>query len=206
MFEKVWDDHVVVPETADTPAVLFIDLHLTHEVTTPQAYTELRSRGLKLRRPDLTLATMDHSTPTRTEQVFGGVPIAVDSAAKQVRQLEINAQEFGVELFNLQDSRQGIVHVVGPELGITQPGKTIVCGDSHTSTHGAFGALAFGIGTTEVSHVLASQCLLQRKAKNFQIRIDGPLKSGVTAKDVILLVLSKVGFGGGTGSVFEYSG
>ena len=130
MFEKVWDDHVVVPETADTPAVLFIDLHLTHEVTTPQAYTELRTRGLKLRRPDLTLATMDHSTPTRTEQVFGGVPIAVDSAAKQVQQLEINAREFGVELFNLQDSRRGIVHIIGPELGLTQPGKTIVCGDS----------------------------------------------------------------------------
>ena len=129
MFEKVWDDHVVVPETAETPAVLFIDLHLTHEVTTPQAYTELRTRGIKLRRPDLTLATMDHSTPTRTEQVFGGVPIAVDSAAKQVQQLEINAREFGVELFNLQDSRRGIVHIIGPELGLTQPGKTIVCGD-----------------------------------------------------------------------------
>ena len=129
MFEKVWDDHVVVPETDETPAVLFIDLHLTHEVTTPQAYTELRKRGIKLRRPDLTLATMDHSTPTRTEQVFGGVPIAVDSAAKQVQQLEINAREFGVELFNLQDSRRGIVHIIGPELGITQPGKTIVCGD-----------------------------------------------------------------------------
>ena len=163
MFEKVWSDHVVVPETADTPAVLFIDLHLTHEVTTPQAYTELRTRGIRLRRPDLTLATMDHSTPTRTEQVFGGVPIAVDSAAKQVQQLEINAREFGVELFNLQDSRRGIVHIIGPELGLTQPGKTIVCGDSHTSTHGAFGALAFGIGTTEVGHVLATQCLLQRR-------------------------------------------
>ena len=178
MFEKVWDDHVVVPETADTPAVLFIDLHLTHEVTTPQAYTELRARGLKLRRPDLTLATMDHSTPTRTEQVFGGVPIAIDSAAKQVQQLEINAREFGVELFNLQDSRRGIVHIIGPELGITQPGKTIVCGDSHTSTHGAFGALAFGIGTTEVGHVLATQCLLQRKPKTFAINVTATAAAG----------------------------
>src|SRR5215510_9578544 len=206
MFEKVWEDHVVVPETAETPAVLFIDLHLTHEVTTPQAYSELRKRGLRLRRPDLTLATMDHSTPTRTEQVFGGVPISIDSAAKQVKQLEVNAQEFGVELFNLQDERRGIVHVIGPELGLTQPGKTIVCGDSHTSTHGAFGALAFGIGTTEVGHVLATQCLLQRKAKNFEIRVDGQLKDGVTAKDVILYVIAQIGVGGGTGHVFEYTG
>ena len=206
MFEKVWDDHVVVPETADTPAVLFIDLHLTHEVTTPQAYTELRERGLKLRRPDLTLATMDHSTPTRTEQVFGGVPIAVDSAAKQVRQLEINAQEFGVELFNLQDSRRGIVHIIGPELGITQPGKTIVCGDSHTSTHGAFGALAFGIGTTEVGHVLATQCLLQRRPKTFAINVTGRLAPGVTAKDLILAIIGKIGVSGGTGHVLEFRG
>jgi len=206
MFEKVWDDHVVVPETADTPAVLFIDLHLTHEVTTPQAYTELRARGLKLRRPDLTLATMDHSTPTRTEQVFGGVPIAVDSAAKQVRQLEINAQEFGVELFNLTDSRRGIVHIIGPELGITQPGKTIVCGDSHTSTHGAFGALAFGIGTTEVGHVLATQCLLQRRPKTFAINVNGRLAPGVTAKDLILAIIGKIGVSGGTGHVLEFRG
>ena len=206
MFEKVWDDHVVVAETADTPAVLFIDLHLTHEVTTPQAYTELRSRGLKLRRPDLTLATMDHSTPTRTEQVFGGVPIAVDSAAKQVKQLEINAAEFGVELFDLQDSRRGIVHIIGPELGITQPGKTIVCGDSHTSTHGAFGALAFGIGTTEVGHVLATQCLLQRKPKTFAINVTNRLPQGVTAKDLILAIIGKIGVSGGTGYVLEYRG
>jgi 3-isopropylmalate/(R)-2-methylmalate dehydratase large subunit len=206
MFEKVWDDHVVVPETADTPAVLFIDLHLTHEVTTPQAYTELRTRGLRLRRPDLTLATMDHSTPTRTEQVFGGVPIAVDSAARQVEQLEINAKEFGVELFNLRDSRRGIVHIIGPELGITQPGKTIVCGDSHTSTHGAFGALAFGIGTTEVGHVLATQCLLQRKARTFAINVTGRLSQGVTAKDLILAIIGKIGVSGGTGHVLEYRG
>jgi 3-isopropylmalate/(R)-2-methylmalate dehydratase large subunit len=206
MFEKVWDDHVVVPETADTPAVLFIDLHLTHEVTTPQAYTELRSRGIKLRRPDLTLATMDHSTPTRTEQVFGGVPIAVDSAARQVQQLEINTREFGVELFNLQDSRRGIVHIIGPELGITQPGKTIVCGDSHTSTHGAFGALAFGIGTTEVGHVLATQCLLQRRPKTFAINVVNRLAKGVTAKDLILAIIGKIGVSGGTGYVLEYRG
>ncbi|MEO8019367.1 MAG: 3-isopropylmalate dehydratase large subunit, partial [Pseudomonadota bacterium] len=206
MFDKVWDDHVVVPETTDTPAVLFIDLHLTHEVTTPQAYTELRSRGIKLRRPDLTLATMDHSTPTRTEQVFGGVPIAVDSAAKQVRQLEINTQEFGVELFNLQDSRRGIVHIIGPELGLTQPGKTIVCGDSHTSTHGAFGALAFGIGTTEVGHVLATQCLLQRRPKTFAINVSNHLPAGVTAKDLILAIIGEIGVSGGTGYVLEYRG
>jgi 3-isopropylmalate/(R)-2-methylmalate dehydratase large subunit len=206
MFEKVWDDHVVVPETAETPAVLFIDLHLTHEVTTPQAYTELRTRGLKLRRPDLTLATMDHSTPTRTEQVFGGVPIAIDSAARQVRQLEVNAQEFGVELFNLQDSRRGIVHIIGPELGLTQPGKTIVCGDSHTSTHGAFGALAFGIGTTEVGHVLATQCLLQRKPKTFAINVTNQLPAGVTAKDLILAIIGRIGVSGGTGYVLEYRG
>jgi 3-isopropylmalate/(R)-2-methylmalate dehydratase large subunit len=206
MFEKVWDDHVVVPETAETPAVLFIDLHLTHEVTTPQAYTELRKRGIRLRRPDLTLATMDHSTPTRTEQVFGGVPIAVDSAARQVRQLEENAREFGVELFGLQDERRGIVHVIGPELGLTQPGKTIVCGDSHTSTHGAFGALAFGIGTTEVGHVLATQCLLQRRPKTFSIDVTGKLPPGVTAKDLILAVIGKIGVSGGTGYVLEYRG
>jgi len=206
LFEKVWEDHIVVPETADTPAVLFIDLHLTHEVTTPQAYTELRERGLRLRRPDLTLATMDHSTPTRTEQVFGGVPIAIDSAAKQVKQLEINAEEFGVELFNLQDSRRGIVHIIGPELGLTQPGKTIVCGDSHTSTHGAFGALAFGIGTTEVGHVLATQCLLQRRPKTFAINVAGKLPAGVTAKDLILAIIGKIGVSGGTGYVLEYRG
>jgi 3-isopropylmalate/(R)-2-methylmalate dehydratase large subunit len=206
LFQKVWDDHVVVPETADTPAVLFIDLHLTHEVTTPQAYTVLRDRGLKLRRPDLTLATMDHSTPTRTEQVFGGVPISIDSAAKQVQQLEINAREFGVELFNLQDARRGIVHIIGPELGLTQPGKTIVCGDSHTSTHGAFGALAFGIGTTEVGHVLATQCLLQRKPKTFAINVHDALPAGVTAKDLILAIIGKIGVSGGTGYVLEYRG
>src|SRR3954463_6505777 len=206
MFEKVWSEHIVVPETPETPAVLFIDLHLTHEVTTPQAYTELRKRGIRLRRPDLTLATMDHSTPTRTEQVFGGVPISIDSAARQVRQLEENARDFGVELFNLQDERRGIVHVIGPELGLTQPGKTIVCGDSHTSTHGAFGALAFGIGTTEVGHVLATQCLLQRRPKTFAINVANNLPPGVTAKDLILAIIGKIGVSGGTGHVLEYRG
>ncbi len=170
LFEKVWDRHVVVPETADTPAVLYIDLHLTHEVTSPQAFDVLRARGLPVRRLDRTLATMDHSTPTDTAQIFGGLPIKLESAARQVRQLEVNCAEFGVNLLGLQDSRRGIVHIIGPEQGATQPGKTIVCGDSHTSTHGAFGALAFGIGTTEVGYVLATQCLLQRKPKTLASR------------------------------------
>jgi 3-isopropylmalate/(R)-2-methylmalate dehydratase large subunit len=206
MFEKVWAAHQVVPQTADTPAVIFIDLHLTHEVTSPQAFSLLKSRGLKLRRPGLTLATMDHATPTRTEQVFGGAPISIESAAKQIRQLEVNCAEFGVELLGLQDSRRGIVHIIGPELGVTQPGKTIVCGDSHTSTHGAFGALAFGIGTTEVGHVMATQCLLQKKPKTFAIEVSGRLRPGVTPKDLILAIIGKVGVSGGTGYVFEYRG
>lgn len=206
MFDKVWSAHEVTPQTADTPAVIFIDLHLTHEVTSPQAFTLLRERGLKLRRPDLTLATMDHSTPTRTEQVFGGAPISIESAAKQIKQLEKNCAEFGVELLGLQDARRGIVHIIGPELGITQPGKTIVCGDSHTSTHGAFGALAFGIGTTEVGHVLATQCLLQKKPKTCAIEVRGKLPVGVTPKDLILAIIGQVGVSGGTGYVFEYRG
>ena len=206
LFDKVWTAHQVVPETADTPAVLYIDLHLIHEVTSPQAFTVLRSLGLRVRRPDRTLATMDHSTPTSSEQVFGNVPIKVDAAAKQVRQLESNAAEFGIELFNMQDARRGIVHVISPELGATQPGMTIVCGDSHTSTHGAFGALAFGIGSTEVGHVFATQCLLQRKPKTFAINVEGALQPGVTAKDLILAIIGKIGVSGGTGYVFEYRG
>jgi 3-isopropylmalate/(R)-2-methylmalate dehydratase large subunit len=206
LFDKVWTAHEVVQETADTPAVLYIDLHLIHEVTSPQAFSVLRSLGLPVRRPDRTLATMDHSTPTSTEQVFGNVPIKVDAAAKQVRQLESNAAEFGVELFNMRDARRGIVHVISPELGATQPGMTIVCGDSHTSTHGAFGALAFGIGSTEVGHVFATQCLLQRKPKTFAINIEGKLQPGVTAKDLILAIIGKIGVSGGTGYVFEYRG
>jgi 3-isopropylmalate/(R)-2-methylmalate dehydratase large subunit len=206
LFQKVWERHEVVPETADTPAVLFIDLHLIHEVTTPQAFSILRERGLKVRRPDLTLGTMDHSTPTRTEQVFGGAPIVMDSAAKQVRQLEVNCAEFGVELLNMASDKRGIVHVIGPELGATQPGKTIVCGDSHTSTHGAFGALAFGIGTTEVGHVLATQCLLQTRPRTLAINVEGKLHPGVTAKDLVLAIIGKIGVSGGTGHVIEFRG
>jgi 3-isopropylmalate/(R)-2-methylmalate dehydratase large subunit len=206
LFDKVWAAHEVVAETAETPAVLYIDLHLIHEVTSPQAFSVLKDLGLPVRRPDRTLATMDHSTPTTTEQIFGSVPIKVDAAARQVRQLEKNAAEFGVELFALRDARRGIVHVISPELGTTQPGMTIVCGDSHTSTHGAFGALAFGIGTTEVGHVFATQALLQRKPKTFAVNVDGRLRPGVTAKDLILAIIGKIGVSGGTGHVIEYRG
>jgi 3-isopropylmalate/(R)-2-methylmalate dehydratase large subunit len=206
MFQKVWERHEVVPETADTPAVLYVDLHLIHEVTSPQAFAELRTRGLPVRRRDLTLGTLDHSTPTRTEQVFGGAAVAIESAARQVRELESNAPAFGVELLDMSSADRGIVHVIGPELGLTQPGKTVVCGDSHTSTHGAFGALAFGIGTTEVGHVLATQCLLQRRPRTFGIDVHGRLGLGVTAKDLILAIVGKIGVGGGTGHVIEYHG
>jgi 3-isopropylmalate/(R)-2-methylmalate dehydratase large subunit len=186
--------------------VIYIDLHLIHEVTSPQAFSELRARGLPVRRTDRTLGTMDHSTPTRTEQVFGGKPISIESAAKQVKQLEINCAEFGVELLNLASDKRGIVHVIGPELGATQPGKTIVCGDSHTSTHGAFGALAFGIGTTEVGHVMATQCLLQSRPATLAINVNGRLKPGVTAKDLVLAIIGRIGVGGGTGHVIEFRG
>ncbi len=206
LFQKVWERHEVVPQTADTPAVIYIDLHLIHEVTSPQAFAELRARGLPVRRLDRTLGTMDHSTPTRTEQVFGGKPITIESAARQVRQMEINCAEFGVELLTMTSDKRGIVHVIGPELGATQPGKTIVCGDSHTSTHGAFGALAFGIGTTEVGHVLATQCLLQSKPKTLAINVTGRLKPGVTAKDLVLAIIGRIGVGGGTGHVIEFRG
>jgi 3-isopropylmalate/(R)-2-methylmalate dehydratase large subunit len=206
LFEKVWEQHEVVPETADTPAVLYIDLHLIHEVTSPQAFSLLRSQGLKVRRTDRTLATMDHSTPTDPNEVFGRVPIKVESAARQVKELEKNCREFSVELLGLGNEQRGIVHVIGPELGATQPGKTIVCGDSHTATHGAFGALAFGIGTTEVGHVLATQCLLQRRPKTLAINVKGKLQEGVTAKDLILAIIGKIGVSGGTGHVIEYRG
>ena len=206
LFEKIWKAHEVVPETAETPAVLYIDLHLVHEVTSPQAFSALRSLRLPVRRTDRTLATMDHSTPTLSDQVFGRIPIKVDAAARQVRQLEQNAAEFGMELFDLKDARRGIVHVISPELGASRPGMTIVCGDSHTSTHGAFGALAFGIGSTEVGHVLATQCLLQRKPKTFAVNVEGRLPPGVTAKDLILAIIGKIGVSGGTGHVFEYRG
>jgi 3-isopropylmalate/(R)-2-methylmalate dehydratase large subunit len=206
LFDKVWSAHEVVAETADTPAVLYVDLHLTHEVTSPQAFSLLKSLGLPVRRTDRTLATLDHSTPTKSEQVFGNVPIVLDAAAKQVRTMEQNSKEFGIELFGMRDPQRGIVHIIGPELGASQPGFTIVCGDSHTSTHGAFGALAFGIGTTEVGHVFATQCLLQRRPKSFAVNVNGRLKEGVTAKDLILDIIGKVGVSGGTGHVFEYRG
>ncbi|MDH3727918.1 MAG: 3-isopropylmalate dehydratase large subunit [Myxococcales bacterium] len=201
LFEKVWDAHVVAQEP-DRPAVLYIDLHLIHEVTSPQAFTGLRERGLGVRRPDLTVATMDHSTPTLPK----ALAIIDDQAKAQLRMLEQNCEEFGIELFGLGNKYNGIVHVIGPERGFTQPGKTIVCGDSHTSTHGAFGALAFGIGTSEVEHVLATQCLLQRKAKTLEVCVDGQLMPGVTAKDIILALCAEIGTGGATGHVIEYTG
>ncbi len=206
LFEKVWTDHIVKPETADTPAVLYIDLHLIHEVTTPQAFTVLRERGLSVRRPDLTIGTMDHSTPTTPVHSFKDLAVVGEGAAKQVVKMQDNCQEFGLELFGFDSDYRGIVHVIGPEIGATQPGKTVVCGDSHTSTHGAFGALAFGIGTTEVGHVLATQCLLQRIPKTLAINISGSLQPGVTAKDLILAIIGEIGIGGGTGHVIEYRG
>ena len=206
LFEKVWRSHEVVPQSTDTPAVLYIDLHLIHEVTSPQAFTVLRERGLRLRRPELTFATMDHSTPTRTEQVFGGAPISIEAAARQVHALERNCAAFNVELLGLRDARRGIVHIIGPELGLTLPGKTVVCGDSHTSTHGALGALAFGIGTTEVGHVFATQCLLQRKPRTLAVNVHGALPAGVSAKDLILAIIGRIGVAGGTGHVIEYRG
>jgi len=201
LFQKVWDDHVVVQEP-DRPAVLYIDLHLIHEVTSPQAFSGLRERGLKVRCPDKTVATMDHSTPTLPKSLA----VIDDQAKKQLAMLEANCKEFGIQLYPLGDSRNGIVHVIGPERGFTQPGKTIVCGDSHTSTHGAFGALAFGIGTSEVEHVLATQCLLQRKPKTLEVRVEGRLMPGVTAKDIILALCAEIGTHGATGHVIEYTG
>ncbi len=207
LFQKIWDDHIVIPESADTPAVLYIDLHLTHEVTSPQAFSVLRSRGLRVRRPDLTLATLDHSTPTVPIASLKDLDVVSEpAAAAQIRMMIDNCREYEVQLLGFDSDARGIVHVIGPELGITQPGKTIVCGDSHTSTHGAFGTLAFGIGTTEVGHVLASQCLLQRQPKTLAISVDGKLGLGVTAKDIILAIVGRIGVGGGTGHVIEYRG
>lgn len=201
MFDKIWDAHLV-HEEAGKPALLYIDLHLVHEVTSPQAFDGLRDAGRKVRRPNLTFATMDHNVPTweRSRPVNDAI------SAKQMEILSKNCNEFGVTLFDLNNPDQGIVHVIGPELGITQPGKTIVCGDSHTSTHGAFGALAFGIGTSEVEHVLATQCLLQSKPKSFEIYAHGKLPPRVTAKDVILAIIGKIGTDGATGTVVEYTG
>ncbi len=207
LFDKIWDSHVVVPETDDSPAVLYVDLHLLHEVTTPQAFDLLRARGLPVRRTDRCLATLDHSTPTVPVTTLRDLEVVSEpSAAKQVRQMERNCKEFGIELRGFASRDRGIVHVMGPELGATQPGATIVCGDSHTSTHGAFGALAFGIGTTEVGHVLATQCLLQRKPKTMAVNIEGRLPADVTAKDLILKIIGTIGVGGGTGHVLEYRG
>ncbi len=206
LFQKVWDDHIVVAESPETPAILYIDLHIVHEVTTPQAFSVLREFGLPVRRPDLTLPTLDHSTPTTPVSSYEDLLVAGVSAANQVRQMEKNCEEFGLDLLGYGSGKRGIVHVIGPELGATQPGKTIVCGDSHSSTHGAFGALAFGIGTTEVGHVLATQCLLQRAPKTLEVNIEGELPDGVTAKDLILAVIGQIGVNGGTGHVIEYRG
>ncbi len=200
LFEKIWLSHMVAQEP-DCPAVLYVDLHLVHEVTSPQAFTGLRQRGMQVRRPDKTIATLDHSTPT-----LPGAKAVDELAARQIRQMQDNASQFGLRLYDISDPQRGIVHVIGPELGLTQPGMVIVCGDSHTATHGAFGALAFGIGTSEVEHVLASQCLLQNRPKTCEMRLEGRLSPGVTAKDIILALIAHIGVGGGTGHIFEYTG
>jgi 3-isopropylmalate/(R)-2-methylmalate dehydratase large subunit len=201
MFEKIWEAHVVREEPGK-PALLYIDLHLVHEVTSPQAFESLRLAGRKVRRPELTVATMDHNVPTTDRSL----PIADPISKVQMDTVARICEEFGVTLYDLHSRRQGIVHVIGPELGLTQPGLTIVCGDSHTSTHGAFGALAFGIGTSEVEHVLATQCLPQSRPRTMEIRVDGALGPGVTAKDVILAIIGKIGTDGATGYVVEYTG
>jgi 3-isopropylmalate/(R)-2-methylmalate dehydratase large subunit len=206
LFEKVWNRQVVKEESEDSPAILYIDLQLVHEVTSPQAFDELKRRGLKVRRPDRCLATIDHSTPTTPPDADGNRHYVTQQAKAQVDMLHANCAEHGIELHSWESVNRGIVHVMGPEMGATQPGMTIVCGDSHTATHGAFGALAFGIGTTEVGHVLATQCLLQHKPRTLGIRIEGELGPGVTAKDVILHVIGAIGVNGGTGSVIEYYG
>lgn len=206
LFEKIWDHHVVTPETAERPAIIYIDLHLTHEVTSPQAFDVLRSRGLSVRRPDRTIGTIDHSTPTTAPTSDGKRIYGLPEAEHQVSAFFKNCKEFGVPYYGWDSAQRGIVHVIGPETGLTQPGKTIVCGDSHTSTHGALGALAFGIGTTEVSHVLATQCLLQRKPKSMSVRIDNQMPRGVTAKDLILAIVAEIGSDGGSGHVIEYHG
>jgi 3-isopropylmalate/(R)-2-methylmalate dehydratase large subunit len=207
IIDKLWESHLVKPESDDTPAIIFIDLHLIHEVTSPQAFNQLRESNIKVRRPELTLATMDHSIPTLPFKTMADLEAIADEApAKQIKQIIKNCSEFGIALKSFDSPDRGIVHIIGPELGITQPGKTIVCGDSHTSTHGAFGALAFGIGTTEVGHVLATQCMLQRKPKTFAINIEGNLQNGVTAKDIILKIIGKIGVDGGTGYAIEYRG
>ena len=201
LFEKVWQSHVVAAP-ANEPVLLYIDLHLIHEVTSPQAFDGLRMAGRKVRRPDRSVATVDHNVPTTPNRQVIEDPIA----AKQIETLRRNCAEFGITLYDVQSPRQGIVHVIGPELGITKPGMTIVCGDSHTSTHGALGALAFGIGTSEVEHVLATQCLPQSKPKTFRISVEGELPEGVGAKDIVLAIIGRIGTDGATGYVIEYAG
>src|SRR5437868_3934123 len=200
MAAKIWEDHVVSARQGE-PDLLYVDLHLVHEVTSPQAFESLRLNHRRVRRPDLTLATMDHDVPTR-----GGRAAADEVAERQMSALEENCRQEGIRLFGMGSPRQGIVHVIGPELGLTQPGLLIVCGDSHTSTHGAFGALAFGIGTSEVEHVLATQCLRQRPPKDMAVTIEGELPVGVTAKDIVLGIISRIGVDGGRGHVIEYRG
>src|SRR5712692_7290579 len=201
LFEKVWDEHVVCVPPGQPPLV-YIDLHLVHEVTSPQAFDGLRAAGRRVRRPFRTVATVDHNIPTTPR----GLPITDPISARQIQALQQNCKEFAVPLFDMDSPEQGIVHVIGPELGLTQPGMTIVCGDSHTSTHGAFGALAFGIGTSEVEHVLATQTLLQKKAKTMEVRVTGKLPEGVTAKDLALGIIGQIGTDGATGHVIEYAG
>src|SRR5213083_2256798 len=200
LFEKVWDEHVVSASVGQLP-LLYIDLHLVHEVTSPQAFDGLRAAGRKVRQPHRTVATVDHNVPTTPR----GTPIADPIAARQIQALQKNCKDFGIPLFDMDSPDQGIVHVIGPELGFTQPGKTIVCGDSHTSTHGAFGALAFGIGTSEVEHVLATQCLPQRKPKTILIQVNGKLPEGVSAKDLALGIIGQIGTDGAAGHVIEYA-
>ncbi|HRA38146.1 MAG TPA: aconitase family protein, partial [Pseudomonadota bacterium] len=206
LFDKLWDAHLVEQPDDGRPAVLYIDLHLIHEVTSPQAFTVLRERGLRVRQPARTVGTLDHSTPTLPPSADGSRPYANAATRAQVEELERNCREFGVALAGWDSPDRGIVHVMAPELGWTQPGMTIVCGDSHTATHGAFGALAFGIGSTEVGHVLATQCLLQRKPKTLAVTIEGPLAPGVGAKDLTLHVIGALGVDGGTGHVIEFRG
>src|SRR5579859_4587343 len=201
LYEKIWDAHVV-HEQAGQPSLIYIDRHLVHEGTSPQAFAGLKVAGRKVRRPELTFAVMDHSVSTKNR----AIPVADPDAAAQFEALERNCKESGVNLFDRQSRNQGIVHVIGPELGITLPGTTIVCGDSHTATHGAMGALAFGIGTSEVEHVMATQTLLQRPAKNMEIRVDGTLGFGCSGKDIVLAIIGKIGTAGGTGHVVEYTG
>jgi 3-isopropylmalate/(R)-2-methylmalate dehydratase large subunit len=202
LFEKVWEQHVVAAPKGE-PTLLYIDLQLLHEVTSPQAFEGLRLAGRKVRRPDRSIATVDHNIPTTKA---GRLHIVDEIAAKQIATLNTNCAEFGIELYGVDSPDQGVVHIIGPELGITKPGMTIVCGDSHTATHGAFGALAFGIGTSEVEHVLATQTLPQSKPKNFRITVEGELSHGVTAKDIILAIIGQIGTDGATGCVIEYAG